>query len=130
MSTDTEKNEALFLQFVMSLMQSGMMQLGKFMNPMTQKVEKDLRGAGATIDMLVMLRDKTEGNLSKSEGDFLTNAISSLQLNYVDEMEEEKKKEVSEPAAEEAGKEAGKEPAAEEAGEEAAASDSEEEKGV
>ena len=118
---ETEKNEALFLQFVMSLMQSGMMQLGKFMNPMTQKIEKDLRGAGATIDMLVMLRDKTEGNLNKAEGDFLTNAISSLQLNYVDELEEEKKQqqEVAEPAAEEAG---------EEAGEEAAASDSEEEK--
>ena len=101
--TDTEKNEALFLQFVMSLMQSGMMQLGKFMNPMTQKIEKDLLGAGATIDMLVMLRDKTEGNLTKSEGEFLTSAISSLQLNYVDELEEEKKKEVPEPVSDDAG---------------------------
>jgi hypothetical protein len=107
--TDAEKNEALFLQFVMSLMQSGMMQLGKVINPMTQKIEKDLRGAEATIEMLVMLRSKTEGNLTKTEEDFLTNAISSLQMNYVDELESEKKQEQEpaetppeEPGAEEA----------------------------
>ena len=87
MNTENEikKDEIIFMQFVMGLSQSGMMQLGKIMNPMTQKIEKDLNAAQATIDMLCMLRDKTKGNLSKSEEDILTNSISTLQMNYVDE---------------------------------------------
>lgn len=77
----------LFVQFVFGLMQSGMMQLGKLMNPVTHKLEKDLPAAQSTIDLLVMLREKTRGNLNKTESDLLNNAISSLQLNYVDEVE-------------------------------------------
>ena len=112
---NAERNEGLFLQFVMSLMQSGMIQLGKVMNPMTQKVERDLHGAQATIDMLMMLKDKTKGNLSKTEETFLTNALSSLQMNYVDEVEAEAKKPAGKEAAKseqkEDGESAGKEKA-------------------
>lgn len=85
--TDKQKNEILFMQFVMGLSHSGMMQLGKVMNPMTQKIEKDLNAAQATIDFLIALREKTNGNLSKPEEELLTNSISTLQLNYVDELE-------------------------------------------
>ena len=88
--TENKKNEILFMQLVMSLSHSGMMQLGKVINPMTQKIEKDLIGAQATIDLLTALLEKTKGNLSKSEEDILTSSISSLQLNYVDEIEEKK----------------------------------------
>lgn len=77
----------LFLQFVFGLMQSGMMQLGKIVNPVTGKIEKDLSAAQSTIDLLMMLREKTRGNLDKTESDMLNNAISTLQLNYVDEIE-------------------------------------------
>ena len=80
------QHEAMFLQFVLSLLQSGMMQLGKVMNPMTKTIEKDLAGVQGTIELLTMLREKTRGNLSKAEADVLGSAISSLQLNYVDEM--------------------------------------------
>ncbi len=85
-SHDTPRSD-LFVQFVFGLMQSGMMQLGKLMNPVTHKLEKDLAAAQSTIDLLVMLREKTRGNLDKTESDLLNNAISSLQLNYVDEVE-------------------------------------------
>lgn len=83
---DTTRSD-LFVQFVFGLMQSGMMQLGKLMNPVTQKLEKDLPAAQNTIDLLIMLRTKTRGNLDKTENDLLNGAISSLQLNYVDEVE-------------------------------------------
>jgi len=83
---NAQHHEAMFLQFVLSLMQSGMMQLGKIMNPMTKTIEKDLAGVQGTIELLTMLREKTHGNLSKSEADVLGSALSSLQLNYVDEM--------------------------------------------
>jgi len=84
-----KKEEIIFMQFVMGLSQSGMMQLGKIMNPMTQKIEKDLNAASATIDMLCMLREKTKGNLGKSEEEILNSSISTLQMNYVDEQKAE-----------------------------------------
>ena len=82
-TTDTKM---LFMQYVAGMMQSGMMQLGKIMNPMTQKVEKDLNGVKYVIDMLTMIRKKTEGNLDEDEQEILKNALSTLQLNYVDEV--------------------------------------------
>ena len=98
--SEKQKNEILFMQFVMGLSHSGMMQLGKVMNPMTQKIEKDLIGVQATIDLLVALREKTKGNLSKVEEDLLTNSISTLQLNYVDELGEKKEEKVEEKVEE------------------------------
>ena len=84
----------------MGLSHSGMMQLGKVMNPMTQKIEKDLIGAQATIDLLTALREKTKGNLNKAEEDILINSISTLQLNYVEELEDKKEEQVEEKAEE------------------------------
>ena len=98
--SEKQKNEILFMQFVMGLSHSGMMQLGKIMNPMTQKIEKDLIGAQATIDLLTALREKTKGNLNKAEEELLTNGISTLQLNYVDELGEKKEEKVEEPKEE------------------------------
>ncbi len=90
----------MFVQFVFGLMQSGMMQLGKLMNPMTKTLDKDLPGAQSTISLLLMLREKTRGNLSKTESDLLNSAISSLQLNYVDEVEAAGKAAPDAPASE------------------------------
>ncbi len=60
-------------------------QLGKMQNPMNGKIEKDLPGAKMTIDMLVMLRDKMKGNLTKKEEEIVASTISNLQINYADE---------------------------------------------
>lgn len=87
-----EMYEAQFMQLVMSLQGSAWMMLGKVMNPMTGKVEKDLEAAKATIDALLMLSEKTEGNLSKDEKEFLNNSIQELQMNYMDEAKSEKAK--------------------------------------
>ena len=80
-----EKNKAQFLQLVLSLQSSVWMLMGKIANPMTGKVEKNMEAAKATIDTLEMLKEKTNGNLSKSEEDILTQSLSQLQLNYVEE---------------------------------------------
>ena len=108
MTDDDRTTTALFINFVMSLAQSGMMQLGKLMNPMTGKIEKDLEGAKSTIDLLMMLRTKTEGNLSKDEHDILNSSISSLQMNYVEDIKEPG------PAEDEAGQESEKQTAEDE----------------
>ena len=77
--------ESQFLQLVMGLQSSAWMLLGKIQNPLSGKIEKNLEAAKATIDTLVMLREKTKGNLSKTEIGLLDSAIQQLQLNYVEE---------------------------------------------
>jgi len=81
---DKEK-EAMFMQLVMGLQSSVWMLLGKVANPSTGKMEKNLEAAKTTIDTLIMLQEKTKGNLTKVEEDYLNNTISQLQLNYVEE---------------------------------------------
>jgi hypothetical protein len=65
--------------------QTGWYQLGKVPSPVDGKMAVDLKAAQFTIDTLLMLRDKTKGNLSKKEEEILSSAISNLQLNYADE---------------------------------------------
>lgn len=59
--------------------------LGKIPSQMDGKISTDLKAAQMTIDVLLMLRDKTKGNLTPKEESMLTETISSLQLNYADE---------------------------------------------
>lgn len=60
-------------------------QLGKTPDQETGAVNKDLKGAKSTIDMLIMLRDKTQGNLTGTEEKLLSDTIDSLQKNYAEE---------------------------------------------
>jgi len=83
--------QTLFLHLVYSFQNLAVMQLGKIVNPTTNKVEKDLVQAKNTIDILRMLREKTKGNLSKEESDLIEQVIYTLQLNYADEVEKESK---------------------------------------
>jgi hypothetical protein len=79
-----EINPHLF-NLVTMFSSSAWCQLGKMQNPVTGKIEKDLKGAQGTIEMLLMLRDKTKGNLSNKEEEMLLSIISNLQINYADE---------------------------------------------
>ncbi len=99
--------EALFVNLVSSLYSSAMHFLGKIMNPVTGKIEKNLDAAHTNIEILRMLREKTRGNLSEEESRILGDALSNMQMNYVDELEKAGKET---PPDEEAGIEkAGKE---------------------
>ncbi|MDR0956331.1 MAG: DUF1844 domain-containing protein [Endomicrobium sp.] len=65
-------------------------QLGKMQNPVNGKLEKDLKNAQVTIDMLLMIKEKTKGNLTKKEEEILNSTISNLQINYTDEFAKSK----------------------------------------
>ena len=65
--------------------------MGKIKNPVTDKIERNLDQSRFSIDMLEVIRKKTEGNLSEQEKHFLDRSISELQLNFIDEAEKEKK---------------------------------------
>jgi hypothetical protein len=82
----------LFLGLIHSFQSAAMQQMGKLMNPFTQQIERDLPQAQLSIDMLVMLQERTNGNLTPEESRFLAHVLRELQLNYVMELEEEKKR--------------------------------------
>jgi hypothetical protein len=95
--------DANFFQLVLSLQMAAMQQMGKIASPLTGKVERDLTQAKISIDMLEMLSDKTQNNLTKEEKDLLDRILFELRMNYVDES---KKPDEPEKTSEESGKEA------------------------
>lgn len=89
---EDEKMEGLFIQFISGLYTSTMQQLGKLMNPLTGKVDRNLDAAQATIELVRMLKEKTKGNLTKKESGAISSALSNMQMNYVDELKREEEK--------------------------------------
>ncbi len=72
-----------FATFVMSLSQSAFYQLGEIPDPLTGKTEMNLPAVHQTIDMLIMLREKTNGNLTPEEAKLMEQMIYELQMKYV-----------------------------------------------
>jgi hypothetical protein len=85
-TTDRGREAALFLQLVLGLQQAAMVALGKLMNPMSGKIERNLEGARNTIDTLAAIEARTRGNLESDEQRVLTQVLTELRMNYVDEM--------------------------------------------
>lgn len=82
--TSPPRAAALFLQLVMGLQQSGMIALGKLMNPITRTIDVQLDAARDTIDLLAALEARTRGNLESDEARVLRQALTDLRLNYVE----------------------------------------------
>ena len=72
-----------FATFVMSLSQSAFYQLGEVPDPLTGKSELNLPAVHQTIDMLMMLKEKTTGNLTPEESKLMEQMIYELQMKYV-----------------------------------------------
>jgi hypothetical protein len=72
-----------FASFVMMLTNNVMVFLGQVPNPLTQQPQVDLAQARHTIDILMMLREKTRGNLTTEEDRFLQELLPQLQIAYV-----------------------------------------------
>jgi hypothetical protein len=91
-TTDTTTGrKELFLGLIHSFQAAAMQQMGKIMNPFTNEVERDLPQARLSIDMLEMLQERTSGNLTGEESRFLTHVLTELRLNYVAEVDEDRK---------------------------------------
>jgi hypothetical protein len=83
---DTHGNiDANFFQLVLSLQMAAMQQMGKIASPITGEVERNLSQAKASIDMLNMISEKTENNLTDDEKGLLDRILFELRMNYVDE---------------------------------------------
>lgn len=75
--------EISFERFLASLYMTGMLQLG-LMQEQGGQPRLDLIGARQTIDSLGLLSEKTKGNLTSKEQNFLQNALYELRMAYVE----------------------------------------------
>lgn len=69
----------LFVMFA----SSALIALGESPDPLTGRVEKDLAQASDAIDILTLLRDKTQGNRTPEETELLEQIIYDLHLRFV-----------------------------------------------
>ena len=89
--TTEQKQQALFMQLVLMFHQAAWQQLGKIPHPMTNKIERDLEQARMSIDLLDMLKARTQNNLSDEETRMLDHILRELKLNFVDELNKDPK---------------------------------------
>lgn len=73
-----------FVEFVMMHAQNAALFLGQIPNPKSGEPEVNLELAKMFIDQLDMIQEKTRGNLTSEEATVLRNALSNLQMAYVE----------------------------------------------
>lgn len=75
--------EITFERFLASLYMTAMLQLG-LMQQRGAQPQVDIIGARQTIDTLSLLSEKTKGNLTGAEQNFLQNSLYELRMAYVE----------------------------------------------
>ncbi|MCX5772368.1 MAG: DUF1844 domain-containing protein [Candidatus Hydrogenedentes bacterium] len=78
-----EAEEASFEGLVSGLAMQAMIALGVLAPRDAKEVMIDLRGAKYVIDLLIVLRDKTKGNLTPEEQGYVAESLADLQQTYV-----------------------------------------------
>ena len=72
-----------FTNFIEPLIAQGYMSLGMLRNPYQPQSKIDVGAARQMIEILTLLKEKTEGNLTADEDDFLETHLGELKLAYV-----------------------------------------------
>ena len=72
-----------FADFIEPLIAQAYVSLGMLRDPYGQKPKIDVGAARQMIEILTMLKDKTAGNLTPDEDDFLTTHLGELKLAFV-----------------------------------------------
>jgi uncharacterized protein DUF1844 len=75
--------EITFERFLASLYMTAMLQLG-LMRQQGGQPQVDIIGARQTIDTLSLISEKTKGNLTPAEENFLQNSLYELRMAYVE----------------------------------------------
>ena len=73
-----------FSMFLSSLSMQAMMALGEAAHPGTGLAQEDLEQARYLIDVLGLLQEKTQGNLSQEESALLDGLLYELRMKYVE----------------------------------------------
>jgi hypothetical protein len=75
--------EMTFERFMASLYMTGMLQLG-LMHQEGEQPRMDIIGARQAIDTIGLIAEKTKGNLTAAEENFLQNSLYELRMAYVE----------------------------------------------
>jgi len=83
-TTQSGEMSQRFIEFVVMHAQNAALFLGQIPNPKTDEPEVNLDLARMFIDQLAMIQEKTRGNLTNEETTVLRNALSNLQMAFVE----------------------------------------------
>ena len=72
-----------FISYLANLVETGRLYLEGIPNPETNEVVTNLPLVKHIIDTIEMLEEKTKGNLSAPEANFLANTLYELRMGYV-----------------------------------------------
>ena len=72
-----------FISYLTNLVETGQLYLQGVPNPETEEVVINLPIVKHIIDTIEMLEEKTKGNLTAPEANFLTNTLYELRMGYV-----------------------------------------------
>jgi Domain of unknown function (DUF1844) len=75
--------EVTFMAFIMSLNTSALFHLGEIADPETGEKLIDFSLARHAIDTLVLLQEKTKGNLDSDETEMLKNILYDVKIRFV-----------------------------------------------
>jgi Domain of unknown function (DUF1844) len=87
MSTSADSRQippATFLNFLSGLGSQALMQLGEVPNPLTGSREVNLPYAQYTVELLQILRAKTEGQRTPEEDQYLLGMVADLERRIAD----------------------------------------------
>ncbi|MFB3903651.1 MAG: DUF1844 domain-containing protein [Acidobacteriota bacterium] len=80
---DEQEASIDFPSFLLSMATSAMVHMGEVADPATGRPAENMQAARQTIDILTMLRDKTQGNLSGDEQRLLDGLLYELRLKFL-----------------------------------------------
>jgi hypothetical protein len=78
-----------FSNYVASLGFQALVFMGEIPNPITNEMQKNLPQSKFLIDTLLLLREKTKGNLTEQEDRLLNGSVYELQMKFVEVLQKE-----------------------------------------
>lgn len=80
---DVMPEQTMFTEFVMNIASSAFIYMGLVEHPGTGRRQVDMMAAKETIDLLILLREKTNGNLTPGEERFFDELLTELKTQFV-----------------------------------------------
>src|SRR5437868_15550420 len=84
-----EEPQLDFSNYIASLGFQALVFMGEIPNPITNQTQKNLPQSKFLIDTLLLLREKTKGNLTEQEDRLLNGSIYELQMKFIDVLQKE-----------------------------------------
>ena len=81
--TEEKKIQFDFSMFLLSFAGSAQVQLGLVADPVSKQKSVNLPAAQQTIDILEMLQNKTNGNLTENEAKLFEQVMFELRMQYL-----------------------------------------------